>query len=107
MEAALASYSEALRLFRAVGDRLGEANVLLALAQMSEPAQAAQKFEEALNLYQTINDRYSTARALYYYGRWLQAHGEAKRARACLEHCAQLCDEIGLPDHAAAARAAL
>jgi len=107
MEAALASYSEALRLFRAVGDRLGEANVLLALAQMSEPAQAAQKFEEALNLYQTINDRYSTARALYYYGRWLQAHGEAERARACLEHCAQLCDEIGLPDHAAAARAAL
>ena len=77
------------------------------LARVSAPAQAERRFEEALSLYQAIGGRYSTARALYFYGLWLRAHSQPERARTCLERCAQLWDEIGLPDYAAAARAAL
>jgi tetratricopeptide (TPR) repeat protein len=71
LDDALASYQKALDLFRQVGDRLGEANTLLALAPFSENAEEV--FGIALSLYEGIGDQYSLARGLFYYAQFLAA----------------------------------
>ncbi|MFH1908365.1 MAG: NB-ARC domain-containing protein [Chloroflexota bacterium] len=72
MDAALASYNEALKLFRQVGDRLGEANVYLSLGGHKRSddnlAGAKKDYENALKAYQAIGDQYSQGRALYRLG---------------------------------------
>ena len=63
MDAALASYSEALKLFRAVGDRLGEANVLAALTRLSlhsgDIPAAEKQLEQVITMRRVIGDLYS------------------------------------------------
>ena len=107
-EGALESYGDALDLFRAVGDRLGEANTLLSMAGMHREIEAGRgMFEQALSLYQAIGDAYSTARGLYYYGRYLLAHEHEAEAVPLLERSATMFGERGLSQFAAAARAAI
>ncbi len=72
MDAALASYNEALKLFKAVGDHLGEANVYLSLGGLKRNDKdfigANDNFQKALAVYQSIGDKYSQGRALYRLG---------------------------------------
>jgi hypothetical protein len=98
-EAALDSYQQALALFRAVGARLGEANVLLAIAPFAEkPAEA---FSIAISLYESIGDRYSVARGLYYFGLWLRNQGQVDEAKAAFAQSRDLFLAINVPQAAA------
>ncbi|MCK6628370.1 MAG: tetratricopeptide repeat protein [Anaerolineae bacterium] len=100
MDAALASYAQALDLFRAVGSRLGEANTLLTLADMAreqqEWDQAWQHYEQALAMYRTIRDNYSQARALYRMGDWHAAQQQKAAAADCYKAAAAIWSAIGL-----------
>ena len=57
-DAALASYEQALELFRAVGSRLGEANVLKAMGDVQhfrdERDAALASYEQALELFRAV-----------------------------------------------------
>ncbi len=87
MDAALASYQQALELFRAVGDRLGEANTLFGLAKMSlassEPEQrevGAAHLQNALNIYREVGDRSGQCNILFFWAQWLAKNVSAKDA---------------------------
>ena len=58
---ALGSYEQALGLFREVGDRLGEANVLQAMGDVQnfrdERDKALGSYEQALGLFREVGDR--------------------------------------------------
>jgi tetratricopeptide (TPR) repeat protein len=77
MDAPLASYAEARTLFQQVGDKLGQANVLLSKGKIIN---SAEEFEEAIRLYEEIGDRYSIARGKAFFGKWLLDQGETERA---------------------------
>ena len=68
MDAALESYRQALHLFRAVGDRLGEANTIYAMGEVARKAgayaQAQQHYQWALGTYEAIGDRLGQANVL-------------------------------------------
>jgi hypothetical protein len=70
----------ALGLFRAVGDRLGEANVTLALGdyyrRSSGFVQALAYYEIARRIYSEIQDQYSLGRVLYRLGDWHSDQGK-------------------------------
>jgi tetratricopeptide (TPR) repeat protein len=63
--AALTSYAQALDLFRAVGDRLGEANVLQAIGDVQqfrkETNAALTSYAQALDLFRAVGDRLGEA----------------------------------------------
>lgn len=80
MSAALESYDEALKLFRVVGDRLGEANCYLAQGrvalQQDDNDTALTLHNNAYRLYQLIQSPYSQARLLYFRSLVYEARGE-------------------------------
>jgi len=84
-DAALESYNAALTLFRQVGSKLGEANVLLELCLMElrrgnfDKAKAA--FENTVALHRLIGDLFSEGRDYYYYARTLIELEQKKDAR--------------------------
>ncbi|MCW5845513.1 MAG: tetratricopeptide repeat protein [Caldilinea sp.] len=82
--AALDDYAEALGLFRAVGDRLGEANVLQAQGDVHrwkrEYDSARAMYESALNLYLQVGARQGTANAYLGLGRTALAEGSGAEA---------------------------
>ncbi len=98
-DAALASYGEALTLFRQVGSRLGEANVLLSLGdtavQSDKSSEAWRYFEQAQEKYAEIGDRYSQARVLYRQGDWQMGWGTAAAAVECYDKAVTLWRSIG------------
>ncbi|NWG35912.1 MAG: tetratricopeptide repeat protein [Chloroflexi bacterium] len=101
-DAALASYDEALKLFRQVGDKLGEANVYLSLGgakRSDKDYEGAKKdFQNALYIYRTIGDQYSQARALYRLGDCLSEEEKYEEAVIQYEKAIQLWTSIGLND---------
>ena len=73
----------ALGLYRAVGDRLGEANVLAAQSRLlidSDPAQSTALLQAALELRAATNDAYSSGADLGNYGLALLGRGRATEA---------------------------
>jgi len=68
LDAALASYAQALTLYRAVGDRLGEANTLKALGDVQafrdERDAALASYAQALTLYRAVGARLGEANTL-------------------------------------------
>jgi tetratricopeptide (TPR) repeat protein len=68
MEAALESYRQALDLFRAVGDRLGEANTLKAIGDVQrfkdENEAALESYRQALDLFRAVGSRLGEANTL-------------------------------------------
>jgi len=105
MAEAMAHYQQALALFRAVGDRLGEANTLLALAPFSENTEEV--FRIALSLYEGIGDRYSIARGLYYLGLYLYRQNQPNKAHTVLRQSLEMFEALDLPSVAATVRQAL
>ena len=101
-DAAIESYNEALKLFRQVGAKLGEANVYLSLGgakrESKDFAGARIDFENALKVYQRIGDQYSQARALYRLGDCLSDEEKYKDALAQYEKASQLWTAIGVTD---------
>jgi tetratricopeptide (TPR) repeat protein len=102
MDAALASYGQALELFRAVGDRLGEANTLKAIGNLKlgqEQAEGAlQLFEQAMELYQQIGDRVGQANIHWTLGSHLVGRGALKEAEPLLVQAVELGHQIA-PGH--------
>ncbi|MBP1468978.1 tetratricopeptide repeat protein, partial [Candidatus Chloroploca sp. M-50] len=91
----------ALTLFQAVGDRLGEANVLAALSRLmldSNPPQSAQLLQEALALRESINDRYSMGADLGNYGIALLQHGRNAEALPYLERARAIFAQQGIEE---------
>ena len=101
-DAAIESYNEALKLFRQVGDKLGEANVYLSLggAKRTDKEFVGAKidFENALKTYQIIGDQYSQARAYYRLGDCLSDEEKYKDALIQYEKAVQLWTAIGVTD---------
>jgi tetratricopeptide (TPR) repeat protein len=68
LDAALRSYDDALRLYRALGDRLGEANVLQAIGDVQqfrkELDAALRSYDDALRLYRALGARLGEANVL-------------------------------------------
>ncbi|MEO7839745.1 MAG: NB-ARC domain-containing protein [Anaerolineales bacterium] len=99
-DAALESYNEALKLFKAVGDRLGEANVYLSLGGFKRTEKdftgARTDFQNAFNIYELIGDRYSQARALYRLGDCLSDEEKFQEALNYYEQSAELWHSIGV-----------
>jgi tetratricopeptide (TPR) repeat protein len=89
-------------LFRAVGDRLGEANVYLALGGIKrsgeDVAGARKDFEGALRSYRAIGDRYSEARALYRLGDCAADEEKWDEALAAYRGAEALWRSVGLAD---------
>ncbi len=101
MQAALASYEEALGLFRAVGSRLGEATVLQAMgllaARKGEYEQALALLTEAYRLYQQIQNDYSQSVALYYRSLVYEATSAYCEAAADMQGAVDIARQIDLP----------
>ncbi len=100
-DAALESYRAALGLYRAVGDRLGEANTIAALSRLAlrqgRDDEARALLQQAVSLHQAIGDRYSVAADLGNFGLVLRDLGRIEEARPYLLQAAEIFDGIGLP----------
>ncbi len=103
-DAALASYAQALTLFRAVGSRLGEANVYSAKGQVyllsDRQEEAKQMLAKAINIYEIIGDRYSIPAQTGNYGWALLRAGKFAEAYPYFEQAVPLFESIGLDDYA-------
>lgn len=111
MEAALASYGEALGLFRLVGSKLGEANVLMSLGDMAigqeDWSGAISAYEQALPLYRAIEARLGMANTLIDLGRAYFKSGQREKGIACEQEAVFLYTTVGLESWAKRARANL
>ncbi len=99
LDAALRSYDDALRLYRALGARLGEANVLAALSRLrldDDVAVSQQLLEQALVLRQEINDRYSEGADLGNYGIALLQRGRGAEAVPYLQRARAVFADLGM-----------
>ena len=98
-------YARALGLFQAVGDRLGEANVLLAMGDIlrgeKNYTDSWKRYEAVFHLYNAIGDRYSIARVLYRMGDWQVTQEKFTESIRYFETAIGLWQEFGLPDLAA------
>ncbi len=94
MRAASAKYEEALPLFRAADDRLGEADTLHNLANihfsLGNPAKAIEHLNAALPLYRSLNDRHSEAVALQGIGLMSNLLGDWRKSLECYEQALTL-----------------
>ncbi len=101
-DAALASYGQALGLYRAVGDRLGEANTLSGLGYLymaqGESEQAFQMLNQALGLYQQIGDRVGQANIYWNLGMRLAQDGRLQEAEPLLAQAVELGQQFA-PGH--------
>ena len=98
-DAALASYQQALTLFRAIGASLGEANVLAAQSRLwigDDPALSQQLLESAIEIRRAINDPYSIGADLGNYGIALLRRGRNGDALVYLERARVIFAERGI-----------
>ncbi len=93
------AYGEAKTLYKAVGDRPGEANVLRGLGDLERTLgrndQAREAYGEAKTLYKAVGDRLGEANVLY--GLGLLAV-QLELARQHLYQAAHLYEAIGMPE---------
>ena len=89
-------------MFRAVGARLGEANVLLAqgdiLRGQREFAPAWENYSRVRALYTAIGDRYSLARVLYRMGDWHAEQDQRQPAAELYRQAIDLWRSIGVDE---------
>ena len=103
MDAALVSYNEALKLFKAVGSNLGEANVLASQGQLYLPDdlnKANEFLNSAIKIYESIDSKYSVPAQIGNYGWKLYRLGEHEKAKPYLLQAADLFEKMGLMDYA-------
>jgi tetratricopeptide (TPR) repeat protein len=101
MEAALASYREALNLYRAVGDRLGEANVRSAqarlLVRMGKVTEGEQALAQVISLRREIQDLYSEGADYGNFAYALLSIGDKTKAKAYVLKAKAVFEKIGEP----------
>jgi tetratricopeptide (TPR) repeat protein len=94
----LEHYQEALSIFRALGDLVGQGMVLGNLAELQrvsgQPDQAVATFSEALSFIREAGDRTAEAEALWNLGYALHALGEPDQARSRWEQAVSLLQEM-------------
>ncbi len=87
-----------MELYRAVGDRLGEANVLQAMGDIQqfrdERDAALQNYAAALELYRAVGDRLGEANVLASQGKFY-LETDPKRADRLLDQAIELYNQIG------------
>jgi tetratricopeptide (TPR) repeat protein len=95
------AYGEARTLYKAVGDRLGEANVLRGLGDLERKLgrndQAREAYGEARTLYKAVENRLGEANVLLGLGR-TEADTDPELARRHLYQAAHLYEAIGMLD---------
>jgi tetratricopeptide (TPR) repeat protein len=100
-DAALASYEEALKLFRQVGAKLGEANVLSALCRMSVKEGDIESAEKQLStIIQTrrmIGDLYSEGADYGNFSMVLLENGYNEKAKEYAQRARPIFEKINLP----------
>ena len=100
--AALAAYDQALRLYRAAGDRGNEAatlsNIGLVYGGRGEPQRALEYYGQALPIMREVGDRAGEAVTRYNVAMIHRAEGEPARAVAELEQVVELDRQVGHPD---------
>jgi len=98
-DTALASYAQALELFRAVGDRLGEANVLQAMGDVQqfrkEMNTALASYAQALELFRAVGDRLGEANVLKAMGDVQQFRADRDTALASYAQALELFRAVG------------
>jgi tetratricopeptide (TPR) repeat protein len=84
LEEALAAYKQALPIYRAVQDRLGEANTHKALGDLyvrtARLEEALAAYKQALPIYRAVQDRLGEANTLQALARFSSLKGEAEEA---------------------------
>jgi len=100
LDRALASYAAALELFRAVGDRLGEANTLRAIGDVQsfrkeEMEAALASYAAALELFRAVGDRLGEANTLQAIGDVLRFRDEYDQALAHYGQALELFRAVG------------
>jgi tetratricopeptide (TPR) repeat protein len=100
--AALAAYDQALRLYRAAGDRGNQAatlnNIGLVYRGLGEPQRALEYYGQALPIRREVGDRAGEAVTRYNVAMIHRAQGELDRAVAELEQVVELDRQVGHPD---------
>jgi tetratricopeptide (TPR) repeat protein len=98
-EAALDSYRQALDLFRAVGDRLGEANTLKAIGDVQrfkdENEAALDSYRQALDLFRAIGSRLGEANTLQAIGFMKLDAGDGAAGSNALNEALALYRQVG------------
>ncbi len=101
-EAALESYQQALALFRAVGDRLGEANTLQAIGfmklDMGDGEAGLKALNEALAFFRQVGDPVGQANTFWGWGIRLVQNGNLKEAEPMIVQAVEVGDQIA-PEH--------
>lgn len=96
---ALSSYQQALALYQAIGDRLGEANVLAAWSRLTIDTDAARSqalLQQALDIRESINAAYDIGADLGNYGIALLQRGRNAEALGYLERARAIFAERGV-----------
>jgi tetratricopeptide (TPR) repeat protein len=92
-------YEQALPIYQAIGDRLGEANCLRSLGNvhlsLSEAGEARSRYEQALPIYQAIGDRLGEANCLRSLGDVHLRLSEVCEARGRYEQALPIYQAIG------------
>jgi tetratricopeptide (TPR) repeat protein len=100
-DAALESYNEALKLFKAVGDKLGEANVLAALCrlslQSSDIPRAEKQLESVIAMRRAIGDLYSEGADYGNFAIALLNLGNRSKAKEYALKARQAFEKVGEP----------
>jgi predicted ATPase/class 3 adenylate cyclase/Tfp pilus assembly protein PilF len=98
-EPAIASYDEALRLYRVLGDSSGEARAVVSLGTIAyckgEYDLASARFAEGLDTYRRVGDRHGVANALAELASVALAQSDYDLARTLLEESVALSRELG------------
>jgi hypothetical protein len=101
LDAAVASYTQALGLYRAVGARLGEANVIAAQSRLAllqgDRSGADGLLQQAVELRRIVRSRYDEAIDLQNFAATLLRLGEKTDARQFAEQAKVIFDQIGEP----------
>jgi predicted ATPase len=96
---ALPRYAEAIELFRAMGDRAGEARALhgtgAALLEGGDEAGAERPVREALSLFRALGDTEGESLALRFLGNLAERRGDAAGAVALVEELLSVCRDAG------------
>ena len=100
-DAALESYNEALKLFRQVGDKLGEANVLAALSRMAlrngKLDDAEKQFLQIIQMRRAIGDLYNEGADIGNFAIALLETGYKQKAKSYAVQARLIFEKIKLP----------
>ncbi|HRJ56194.1 MAG TPA: tetratricopeptide repeat protein, partial [Anaerolineales bacterium] len=93
---------EALKLFKDIGDRLGEANVLQSHGKLlifsQKPEEGLKMLQDALNIYEEIDSIPSQANIYFFLGQILASNGQKDKSIELLQQAVELGNKID-PNH--------